>query len=158
MKSVVLAGSWIISAPLHRVYEIVTDFEKAHDYFPLVANSLKITNKKGNNLTIEAISKTFGIPFKVRMETELIPDKGFKSVNTSILAIEKESFMMEEVSNGTKIIYRNEVTIKNNILKLFAKLMIGKPALLFWKFAYIDRLQKLAANPNQARSQDLTVL
>lgn len=149
MKPIILAGSWIINAPLQRIYEIVTDFEKASDYFPLVANSLKIMSKQGNNLTINAVPKTFGIPFKVRMDTKLIPDKGFKSVNTSILAIEKESFMLEEVSNGTKIDYRNEVQIKNGILKLFAKIMIGKPALLFWKFAYIDRLQKLATNPTK---------
>lgn len=146
MKPIVLAGTWVINAPLPRVYEIVTDFENAHKYFPLVAQSLKIVDKKENHLTIEAVSKTFGIPFRVFMDTHLLPGKGFKSVNTSILAVEDESFIMEEVPEGTKIIYRNEVQIKNNILQLFARMIIGKPALLFWKYAYIDRLQKLADN------------
>ena len=80
------------------------------------------------------------------METDVLPAKGFTSINTSILAVENESFMMEKVENGTKIIYRNEVQIKNNILQLFAKLIIGKPALLFWKYAYIDRLEQLTTH------------
>lgn len=147
MKPIILTGTWIINAPLQRIYEIVTDFEEAPSYFPLVAKSLKIINKQGNNLTIEAMSKTFGIPFHVLMDTQLLPNKGFKSINYSALAIEKESFMMEEIPTGTKINYRNEVQIKNNILQIFARMLIGKPALLFWKFAYIDRLQKLATNP-----------
>ncbi|NMC99386.1 MAG: hypothetical protein GYA62_06675 [Bacteroidales bacterium] len=144
MKPVVLTGTWVVNAPIERIYKIVTDFENAHKYFPLVANSLRITKREGNYLSIDAVSKTFGIPFHVMMETRLIPGKGFKSINTSTLAIENESFIMEEAQTGTKIIYRNEVTIKNNIFKLFAKILIGKPALLFWKLAYIDRLQKLA--------------
>ncbi len=144
MKPIILAGTWVINAPLHRIYEIVTDFEHAPKYFPLVAQSLTIVKKQGNNLTIDAVTKTFWMAFHVTMETQLLPNKGFKSINTSALAIENESFLMEEVSTGTKIIYRNEVQIKNNFLQLFARMIIGKPALLFWKYAYIDRLQKLA--------------
>lgn len=146
MKPIILSGTWVVKAPLQRVYEIVTDFENAPKYFPLVAHSLKIISKNGNHLTIEATTKTFGMSFHVSMDTHLLPNKGFTSINTSILAIEDESFMVEEVPTGTKIIYRNEVQIKNNILQLFAKLIIGKPALLFWKYAYIDRLEKLASN------------
>jgi hypothetical protein len=143
MKPVILKGSWVINAPLPRIYGIVTDFENAPKYFPLVANSLKIIKKQGNNLTIEAVSRTFGIPFHVLMDTQLLPNTGFKSINTSALAIENESFLMEEIPAGTKISYRNEVQIMNNILQIFAKMLIGKPALLFWKYAYIDRLKKL---------------
>lgn len=146
MKPVVLTGTWVIRAPLQRAYEIVTDFENAPRYFPLVAQSMKIMNKQGNNLTIDAVSKTFGIPFHVSMDTQLLPNKGFTSVNTSVLAIEKESFLMEEIPSGTKINYRNEVQIKNTVLQIFSKMLIGRPALLFWKYAYIDRLEKLATN------------
>ena len=142
MKPIILMGTWIIKAPRQRIYEIVTDFEHASTYFPLVATSLRIINKKENRLTIDAIAKTFGIPFHVSMDTQLLPDIGFTSINSSALVIEHESFMMEEIPTGTKIIYRNEVQIKNTLLQLFAKMLIGKPALLFWKYAYIDRLQK----------------
>lgn len=146
MKPIILEGSWVISAPLPRLYKIITDFENAPKYFPLVAQSLKIIKKQSNHLTIEAVSKTFGIPFKVMMQTELLPNQGFRSINTSTMAVENESFLMEEISTGTRINYRNKVQIKNNFLQIIARIFINKSALLFWKFAYIDRLQKLATS------------
>jgi carbon monoxide dehydrogenase subunit G len=146
MKPVSLTGSWVIKAPLKSVYKIVTDFEKTPAYFPTVAKSLRIIKKTGNHLSIQAVTKTFGMPFKVKMETDLLPNKGFKSINESALAIEDETFLMEEIPSGTKINYQNNVTIKNNLLKLFSRLLIGKPALIFWEHAYIDRLRKIAEN------------
>ena len=143
MRPISLTGSWIIKAPLKSVYKIVTDFEKTPTYFPAVAKSLRIISRNGNHLVIEAVSKTFGIPFKVKMETDLLPLKGFKSINESVLAVENETFLMEETPVGTKINYRNDVTIKNNFLKLFSKLIIGKPALKFWEHTYIDKLRKM---------------
>lgn len=138
-----LTGSWIIKAPRAKVYEIVTDFEKAPIYFPNIANSLKIIKKEGNHLSIEAITKTFGMPFKVQMETDLLPRQGFKSINESRLAIENETFLLDDAAEGTKITYRNDVTIKNNLLKLFARILIGQPALWFWERMYIDALRKI---------------
>lgn len=145
MKPIVLSGSWVIKAPLQKIYEIVTDFEQAPIYFPIVAKSMKILSRQDNHLTIEAVPKTFFIPFKVLMQTELLPGAGFKSINTSALAVENESFLLEAVPAGTRIIYRNQVQLKNNILQLFGRVLIGKPALLFWKIAYIDRLASLAS-------------
>lgn len=143
MKPVSLTGSWVIKAPLKSVYEIVTDFERTPTYFPSVAKSLKIITRRGNHLSIQAVTKTFGIPFKVKMETDLMPNKGFKSINESILAIEDEAFLLEEIPEGTKVNYRNNVIIKNNLLKLFSKLLIGRPALIFWEHAYIDKIRKM---------------
>lgn len=143
MKPVSLTGSWVIKAPLKSVYKVVTDFEKTPEYFPTVAKSLRIIKRNGNHLIIQAETKTFGLTFKVKMETDLLPFKGFKSINESFLAIEDESFLMEEVPAGTKINYRNDVIIKNNFLKLFSRLLIGKPALIFWEHAYIDKLKKI---------------
>jgi hypothetical protein len=143
MQPVSLTGSWVIKSPLKSVYGVVTDFEKTPEYFPAVAISLKIVDRSGNHLSIRAVTKTFGIPFKVKMETDLLPGIGFKSINESDLAIEDEAFLMEKIPEGTKIIYRNNVTIKNNVLKLFSRLLIGKPALVFWEHAYIDNLKRM---------------
>lgn len=143
MKPICLQGSWVVKAPMAKIYEIVSDFENAHKYFPKVAHSLKIKKREGNHLEIEAQSKTFGLKFNVKMKTQLIPPKGFKSINESALAIEDEAFLIEEVSGGTKINYLNKVTIKNNFLKLFSRIIIGKPALKFWEKAYINELRKL---------------
>ena len=143
MKPICLKGSWIIKAPMEKIYEIVSDFENAPKYFPKVAHSLKIAKKDGNHLEIDAQSKSFGLKFNVKMKTELLPPKGFKSINESALAIEDESFLMEEVLEGTKINYVNNVTIKNNFLKLFSKIIISKPTLKFWEKMYIKPLRKL---------------
>lgn len=143
MKRISLTGSWVIKAPLQKVFEIVTDFEKAPTFFPLVAKSLKIVGRSGNHLSIQAVTKTFGLSFKVKMEVDLLPGRGFKSINESALAIEDEIFLMEKVPLGTRIDYQNNVTIKNNFLNFFSKLLIGKPALMFWEYAYINRLKKM---------------
>jgi hypothetical protein len=143
MKPISLTGSWIIKAPLSSVYVIVTDFEKTPEYFPTVANSLKIIKKNGHHLSMRAVAKTFGIPFIVKMETDLLPNQGFKSINESILAIEDETFFLQATPLGTRINYRNDVTIKNNLLQLIARLLIGQPALKFWEHAYIDKLRKI---------------
>lgn len=143
MKEKALKGSWIIGFPVEDVYRIISDFEKAPKYFPLVAKGMKVISRDGNNLEIEATANTFGINFKVKMKTTLIPNKGFKSINESALAIEDEQFILKPVARGTRIEYLNKVTIKNNILNMFARLIIGKGALKFWEFAYINKLKKI---------------
>jgi carbon monoxide dehydrogenase subunit G len=143
MKEKVLEGSWIIDAPVEDVYRIISDFEKAPIYFPLVAKGMRVISRDGNNLEIEAVTNTFGFNFKVKMKTTLMPNIGFKSINESGLAIEDEQFILESVDRGTRIEYLNKVKIKNNILNMFARLIIGKGALKFWEFAYINRLKKI---------------
>lgn len=143
MKEKVLEGSWIIDAPVEDVYRIISDFEKAPEYFPLVAKGMRVISRDGNNLQIEATTNTFGINFKVKMKTTLLPGKGFKSINESGLAIEDEQFILKPVTEGTRIEYVNKVKIKNNILNMFSRLIIGKGALKFWEFAYINRLKKI---------------
>jgi carbon monoxide dehydrogenase subunit G len=143
MREKVLKGSWVINAPVEDVYNIISDFEKAPTYFPLVAKGMRVISRNGNNLEIEAVTNTFGINFKVSMKTTLMPNVGFKSINESGLAIEDEVFTLVPVAEGTRIDYLNKVTIKNNILNMFSKLIIGKGALKFWEFAYINKLKKI---------------
>jgi ribosome-associated toxin RatA of RatAB toxin-antitoxin module len=144
-KIKVLKGSWVIEHSVEDVYRIISDFEKAPEYFPLVAKGMRVVKRDGNDLEIEATTNTFGINFKVKMKTTLMPNKGFKSVNESGLAIEDEQFILKPVAQGTRIEYLNKVTIKNNILNMFSRLIIGKGALKFWEFAYINRLKKILA-------------
>lgn len=146
MKEKILQGSWVIDAPVEDVYQIISDFEKAPTYFPLVAKGMKVIRRDGNNLDIEATTNTFGINFKVKMKTTLLPNEGFTSINESGLAIEDERFILKPTQQGTRIEYVNKVTIKNNILNLFSRLIIGKGALKFWEFAYINKLKKILAD------------
>ena len=54
MKEKVLQGSWIINAPVEDVYRIISDFERAPEYFPIVAKGMRVVSREGNSLIIEA--------------------------------------------------------------------------------------------------------
>ena len=59
MKNIRLQRSWIIRAPREEVYKILTNFENTPEYFPSVAKSAHIIERKGNRLSIEVEKKPF---------------------------------------------------------------------------------------------------
>jgi hypothetical protein len=122
----------------------MSDFENYSKYFPAVAEQLRIVKREGNNLCIEAQTKSFGRTFKVNMQTELRPPFGFVSDNVSSIGTSgHEEFLMEEISEGTQINYTYEVDFKNPILRIFGKILIGWYAMRFWKHAVIDKLKEM---------------
>ena len=145
MKKIHLENSWIIKAPLEKVFKIMTDFEKMPEYFPTVAESLVIISRDGNKLKIEATAKSFGTVFPVKMQTEIIPNKGFISdnQNTKLGVSGHEEFLMEEVEGGTKINYIYEVDIHKKLLRIIAKPLIGWYAMKFWEKAVINKLRDI---------------
>lgn len=143
MKKILLKKSWIINAPREEVYKIMSDFENMPKYFPKVAQSLRILKRDGNNLTIEAETKSFGRVFQVHMETQLRPPIGYVSDNKSTIGTSgHEEFLMEEVPEGTEINYTYDVALKNPILALLGQFLIGWYAMRFWEHAVIDELRK----------------
>lgn len=48
-EKITLHSKWVIKAPLVDVFKIITDFEKWPEYFPKVAESIKVVSRKGNN-------------------------------------------------------------------------------------------------------------
>jgi carbon monoxide dehydrogenase subunit G len=143
MKKIYLKGSWIIKAPREDVYKIMSDFENMPKYFPAVAQSLRIVNRVGNNLTIEAKAKTFGRVIPTHMETHLRPSVGYTSDNKSAIGTAgHEEFLMEDVSEGTKINYTYDVEINNLFLRIFGRILIGWYAMHFWEHAVIDKLRE----------------
>jgi carbon monoxide dehydrogenase subunit G len=145
MKQIRLTGSWIIRSPREEVYRIITDFENAPKYFPSAAKSARIVSRDGNRLVVEARTKAFlgSKTFKVRMEVQLRPPEGFVSVNTSLIGVEHESFMMEVVPGGTIINYINNVEIKNFFFRFFGRILLGTFALRYWERAVIDKLRRM---------------
>lgn len=144
MKRILLKKSWVIRAPREEVYKIMSDFENMPKYFPKVAQSLRILKRDGNHLTIEAKAKTFGRTIPVRMETQLRPPIGYVSDNKSDLGTSgHEEFLMEEVPEGTKINYTYDVELKNPILRVLGRFLIGRYALCFWERAVIDKLKEM---------------
>ncbi|MCX6754333.1 MAG: SRPBCC family protein [Candidatus Nomurabacteria bacterium] len=148
MKNITLKGSWIIKAPIDKVFKIISDFENMPKNFPTVAESLIITKKDGNKLEIDAKVKSFGTVFPVKMKTEIIPGKGYISDNYSPqLGISgHEEFLMEEIEEGTRINYIYKVNIHSIWLRIVAKPLLGWYSMKFWENAFIFKLKKIVEN------------
>lgn len=144
-KVIHLESSYTIKAPREAVYKIITDFENAPKNFPSVAKSAKFLSRDGDNFTVEARTKAFfgSKTYIVRMEGKFNPPVGFTSTNTSSVGIEHEVFTMEEIPEGTKIHYLNDVEITSPFFRLFGGFMIKRIALKYWEWAVIDKLKKM---------------
>jgi carbon monoxide dehydrogenase subunit G len=156
MKQIHLQSSWIIKAPIEEVFKIITDFEKMPKYFPKVAKSIIITKRNRNNLEIDAIAKSFGTTFPVKMKTQIIPHRGFISDNTNVkLGISgHEEFLLKETAEGTKIEYIYDVDIHNKWLRIIAKPLIGWFAMKTWEKAVINRLREILENQKQSEKEN----
>jgi carbon monoxide dehydrogenase subunit G len=145
MKEIILHKQWIIKAPVEEVARIMTDFEKLPEHFPLVAESVQINKREGNNLEMEAVVKSFGRSFKVRMKTQILPGKGFISDNDSYQfgTSGHEELLLSENSEGTLIDYTYQVSIHKAWLRVVATPLIKWYSMKAWEKAVIDQLKKI---------------
>lgn len=127
-----LEGTYIVKAPRDDVYRLFTDFEKTPEHFPAVAKSFRFLSRDGDSFTAEAQTKAFfGSPkFAVRMDGRFDPPNGFTSTNVSVAGVEHEKVTFEEVPEGTRIIYVNDVEIKNPFFRMFS-FLISRVALRY---------------------------
>lgn len=144
MKDITLHAKWLIKAPLTKVFNTITNFEKWPEYFPKVAESIQVKKQNGNNLEMEASVKSFGKKFPVKMKTRIIPKKGFISDNESpkFGTSGHEELLLSESAEGTVIDYTYQVTIHKCWLRIVAKPLIGWFSMKFWEKAVIDELRK----------------
>jgi carbon monoxide dehydrogenase subunit G len=144
MKSITLNGTWLVKAPQTEVFSMVTNFEKFPEYFPKVAQSIHITKREGNNLEMDAVAKSFGQKFPVKMKTVILPEKGFISDNDSpkFGTSGHEELLLSEHPEGTRIDYTYQVFIHKRWLRIVAKPLIGWFSMKFWEKAVIDELKK----------------
>ena len=145
MKEITLRDQWLIKAPVAEVFKIMTDFEKLPQYFPKVAESVQINKREGNNLEMEATVKSFGREFKVRMKTQILPEKGFISDNDSYQfgTSGHEEFLLFEHPDGTLIDYTYQVSIHKPWLRIVATPLIKWYSMKFWEKAVIGELRKM---------------
>ncbi len=144
MKRIHLKGSWVIKAPKEEIYKIVSDFENMPKHFPTIAESVRIIEKQGNHQKMKARVKSFGKVFDVQMNTELVPNIGFKSANSSSFGTSGyEEFLMEDIDDGTRITYTYEIEIHRPLLRIVGTPLIKWFSMWSWKRAFIDRLQKI---------------
>lgn len=145
MKEITLHKQWIIKAPVEDVSKIMTDFEHLPKYFPKVAESVQVNKRDGNNLEMEATVKSFGRSFKVKMKTQILPNKGFISDNDSYQfgTSGHEELLLSPHQGGTLIDYTYQVTIHKMWLRIVATPLIKWYSMKYWEKAVIDELKKL---------------
>ncbi|MFA5228603.1 MAG: SRPBCC family protein [Candidatus Paceibacterota bacterium] len=143
-EKIILHNKWLIRAPLMEVFNIITDFEKWPEYFPKVAESIKVIKHEGSNLEMEANVKSFGQNFPVKMKTQIISGKGFISNNESpkFGTSGHEELMLSESSEGTVIDYTYQVIIHKYWLRIVAKPLIEWFSMKYWQKAVIEELKK----------------
>ena len=145
MKDITLRKQWVIKAPVATVASIMTDFEKLPTYFPKVAESVRIDTRDGNNVEMEATVRSFGRKFKVKMQTRILPGKGFISDNDSYQfgTSGHEELLLSEHPEGTLIDYTYRVSIHKTWLRVVATPLIRWYAMKYWEKAVIGELRKM---------------
>jgi hypothetical protein len=145
MNEIKLHNQWVVKAPIGDVFGILTDFEKFPANFPKVAESIRVNKREGNYLEMEATVRSFGKRFQVKMNTQILPGKGFISDNDSYQfgTSGHEELLLSPCSDGTLIDYTYQVTIHKKWLRIIAVPLIRWYSMKYWEKAVIDRLKKI---------------
>ncbi len=150
MPHITLRKQWHINASLEDVFKIITDFEKFPQYFPKVAESIRVIQREGNYLEMEASVRSFGKVFPVKMKTEILPNRGFISDNDSpkFGTSGHEELLLSADPRGTLIDYTYKVTIHKTWLRIVATPLIKWYSMKFWEKAVIDEVRKMWSKSN----------
>lgn len=148
---VIVKGSWLIKAERDRVYSIVSNFERMPEHFPNIARSLKIINRNGDHLSIEAESASFGRIFpgaRILIEADLLPGIGYRcsTRNITFKTSGEEELLLADDPEGTRIEYTYIVTVRNRLFRPIFSWLTRKLALPFWKRSFIDHLERLVVH------------
>jgi hypothetical protein len=121
-------------------------------YFPHTTSWYCFVNgsqkREGNYLEMDAVAKSFGKDFKVKMKTQILPGKGFISDNDSYEfgTSGHEEFLLSAQPDGTIIDYTYQVTIHKKWLSVFATPLIKWYSMKFWEKAVIDQLKQILSS------------
>lgn len=144
MKEITLHNQWLVKAPVEDVFRMMTDFEKFPEHFPKVAESIQIKKREGNYLEMDAIVRSFGKKFPVKMKTQILPGKGFISDNDSFKfgTSGHEEFLLSGHPEGTLIDYTYQVSIHKTWLRIAATPLLRWYSMKYWEKAVISELRK----------------
>lgn len=150
-EKVAVTGNWLVKAKRKDVYNIISNWEKMPENFPSIAKSMKLIERRDNNLKVEAISASFGKFFpevKINIDVELLPDRGYRchTFNTSFNTTGEEELLLLDDPDGTIIKYTYFVTVRNKRWKGLFAWMVKTFGLPFWKRSFIDRLNILLSD------------
>ena len=140
---ITLHGSWVIKAPRSEVFATLTDFERWPEYFPKVAESVRVERLGDDRRAIDATVKSFGQRFPVSMSTQVHPGTGFDSDNESpkFGTSGHEDVRLSDGPDGTVIDYTYQVTIHRPWLRVVAKPLIAGFSMRYWEKAVIHELR-----------------
>ena len=145
MKEITLHKQWVVGAPVDDVFKIMTDFENLPKHFPKVADSVQINKREGDYIEMEATVKSFGKKFKVKMNTQILPGRGFISKNDSYQfgTSGYEELLLSAHGGGTLVDYTYQVTIHKKWLRIVAAPLLRWYSMKYWEKAVIDQLKKI---------------
>lgn len=145
MHHITLHKQWIVKAPVSEAFRILTDFEHLPEHFPKVAQAVDVTKREENYLEMEATVKSFGRSFKVRMQTHILPGRGFTSDNDSYQfgTSGHEELLLSDCNEGTCIDYTYQVTIHKVWIRMVAVPLLRWYAMSAWEKAVIVPLRTM---------------
>lgn len=145
MNEVTLHNQWIVKASIDDVFRIMTDFERFPEYFPKVTESIRVNKRVENYVEMNAIVRSFGKRFRVKMRTQILPGRGFISDNDSYQfgTSGHEEVLLSPHTKGTLIDYTYQVTIHKKWLRVIAVPLLRWYSMEYWEKAVIDRLKEI---------------
>lgn len=145
MKEITLRKSWVVKAPVEDVFRVMIDFEKFPGRFPKVAEAIRIIKREGDHLEIDAMVKSFGRKFPVKMRTRILPQKGFISDNESpeFGTSGHEELLLSAHPEGTLVDYTYRVSLHKTWLRIVATPLIRWYSMKFWEKAVINELERM---------------
>jgi hypothetical protein len=145
---VAVHGNWLVRANRESVYAIVSDFERMPQQFPKIARSMKLINRDGDVLTLEAEAASFGSLFptvKIKLTATLLPGRGYRcrTQNLTFNTTGEEELLLVDDPQGTRIKYTYMVTVRYRWLKPLYAWLVSAFGLPYWKRSFIDPLESL---------------
>jgi hypothetical protein len=145
---VTVLGDWLVHADRASVYAIVSDFERMPEHFPKIARSIRLRERDGEMLILEAEAGSFAswLPSaKIELTVTLLPGQGYRCAtrNFTFNTTGDEELLLVDDPEGTRIKYKYFVTVRNRWFRPIFAWMVKTIGLPFWKRSFIDPLESL---------------
>lgn len=145
---VAVRGEWLVRAERAAVYAIVSDFERMPQHFPKVARAMRLIERSGDELKLEAEAASFGTPFppvRIELIATLLPGRGYRCTtrNLTFGTTGDEELLLADDPHGTRIHYTYFVRVRRRWLRPPYAWLVATFGLPFWKRSVVDRLEAL---------------
>jgi hypothetical protein len=145
---VAVTGEWVIAAPRAAVYAIMGDFEAMPRHFPQVAREMRLLERDGQHLRLEAIAGSFSRftpTVRIALDVELLPGEGYRcrTHNLTFNTTGDEELRLFDHPEGTRIAYTYFVTVRRRALRPLFAWLVRTFGLPFWERSVIGALRRI---------------